>query len=179
MTRLLKISFCLLFCLSLWPLFSQTLNSEEQKLYDIIMAYRKSKGLPVIPLSKDLTTVAQTHVRDLNLNKPDCGECNAHSWSDKGNWTACCYTSDHKQAACLWDKPRELTNYKGDGFEIACGSNGCCPNFNMTADYALESWKKSPGHHALIINTGSWKREWKAIGIGLDGAFAVVWFGRE
>jgi uncharacterized protein YkwD len=160
--------------------FSQTLNVEEKKLYDMIMEYRKEKGLPVIPLSNALTFVAQTHVKDLVNNKPDKGNCNAHSWSSKGNWKACCYTADHAQAECLWSKPRELTSYRGDGFEIACGSNECCSDFNMTAEYALQSWKSSKGHHALIVNSGIWKnKNWGAIGIGLYKSFAVVWFGEE
>ena len=53
-------------------------------------------------------------------NKPDAPpECNLHSWSDKGPWSACCYTPDHAQAQCMWDKPSELTNYPGNGYEIS------------------------------------------------------------
>lgn len=160
--------------------FTQVLTIEEQKLYDLIMAYRHEKGLPKIPLSASLTTVAQTHVKDLVNNKPDLGDCNSHSWSASGSWTACCYTPDHAQASCMWNKPRELTSYKGNGYEIACGSNGCCSDFVMTAEYALNAWKKSSGHNTVIINEGNWKkRPWNAIGIGLYKGFAVVWFGEE
>ena len=59
------------------------LSSEEQKLYQLIMEYRKSKGLEAIPLSAKLTLVAQTHARDLSENytfDPD-NTCNPHSWS--------------------------------------------------------------------------------------------------
>lgn len=160
--------------------FSQELSSEERKLYDIIMEYRKENGLPIIPLSTSLTFVAQTHVRDLVINKPDIGSCNAHSWSSNGKWIPCCYTSDHAQAKNMWSKPRELTSYNGNGYEIACGSNGCCSDFSMTADYALNSWKKSSGHNAVILNKSIWNdSQWKAIGIGLYKGFAVVWFGEE
>ena len=160
--------------------FSQNLSTEEKKLYDMIMAYRLEKGLPKIPLSKSMTLVAQTHVKDLVNNKPDLNGCNAHSWSSNGNWTACCYTPDHAQAKHMWDKPRELTSYKGNGYEIAVGSNGCCSNFVMTADYALNSWKKSSGHNMVIINESVWKkRPWNAIGIAIYKGFAVVWFGEE
>ena len=144
------------------------------------MEYRYSKGLSKIPFSKSLTFVAQTHVKDLANNKPDLGDCNAHSWSNKGKWTPCCYTSDHARAKCMWDKPSELTSYKGSGYEIACGDNACCSEFIMTADYALKSWKKSSGHNAVIINQGVWRNSsWKAIGIGIYKGFAVVWFGEE
>ena len=159
--------------------FSQVLNNEERKLYNIIMEYRKDNGLPKIPLSSSLTFVAQTHVKDLVINKPDIGNCNAHSWSSNGPWSACCYTPDHAQAEFMWSKPRELTKYLGNGYEIACGSNGCCSDFNMTAEYALDSWKKSSGHNAVIINQGIWDDQWNAIGIGLFKGFAVVWFGKE
>jgi uncharacterized protein YkwD len=44
------------------------LTREEKKLYDMIMEYRKSKGLSPIPLSGKLTLVAQTHAKDLSMN---------------------------------------------------------------------------------------------------------------
>ena len=136
--------------------YAQILNDQENELYRIIMEYRKQNGLPNIPLSSSLSFVAQTHVKDLAVNRPDRNDCNLHSWSSNGTWTPCCYTPDHAQAKFMWSKPRELTTYKGNGFEIACGSNGCCSDFIMTANYALESWKKSSGHNAVIINQGIW-----------------------
>ncbi len=178
MTMKIKLLTVFFFLLSLIS-YSQRLTDEEKKLYNIIMEYRKENGLPIIPISTSLTFVAQTHVKDLVNNKPDIGNCNTHSWSSNGNWTACCYTPDHAQSGCMWSKPRELTSYKGNGYEIACGSNICCSDFIMTADYALQSWKKSPGHNAVIINQGSWNDKWNAIGIGLNKGFAVVWFGKE
>lgn len=156
------------------------ITAEELKLYNLIMAYRKTKNLPVIPLSKSLTHVAQTHCKDLVENKPDLKKgCNPHSWSNKGKWTACDYTADHKNAAGMWNKPRELTNYKDNGFEIACGgSEPQYADFVMTADYALDSWKKSVHHNAVVINQDIWKKyKWEAIGIGLYKNFSVVWFG--
>jgi uncharacterized protein YkwD len=164
------------FCLTLTSIisYSQILTDEERKLYNIIMQYRKEKGLPDISLSTSLTYVAQTHVRDLANNKPDIGNCNAHSWSSNGNWTPCCYTPDHAQAECMWSKPRELTTYIGNGFEIASWTSG-----QMTSKTALELWKQSPDHNAVIINQGIWEDEWNAIGIGLFKGYAVVWFGNE
>ena len=41
------------------------LGGEEEKLYNLIMTYRRDKGLKSIPLSSKLTLVAKTHVRDL------------------------------------------------------------------------------------------------------------------
>ena len=157
---------------------AQSLSLEEKKLYSLIMEYRASIGLSKIPLSKSLTTVAQAHCYDLVTNKPDLGNCNPHSWSANGKWSSCCYTPDHKQSNCMWNKPKELTNYSDIGFEIACGSNVCCSDYVMTADYAFKSWLKSSGHHDVLANKNSWSSyDWKAIGIGIEGGFATVWFG--
>ncbi|HEY8401646.1 MAG TPA: CAP domain-containing protein [Cytophagaceae bacterium] len=157
------------------------LNSEEEKLFKLIQEYRKSEGLPPIPFSVALTKVAKAHVKDLNENHPDIKNCNAHSWSDKGQWKGCCYTSDHKEASCMWNKPRELTNYKGNGYEIAFGSSDpIYRSYIATAEDALDGWKNSPGHNNVILNKEIWKKSpWKGMGLAVSGSFAVVWFGEE
>ena len=157
--------------------FSQEvcLSQEEKKLYDLIMKYRKDKKLKSIPISAALTKVAQAHVRDLteNYEMTDGNPCNPHSWSERGKWTSCCYTNDHKQAKCMWNKPREISGYEGNGYEIAYYSSA-----GANAEEGLEGWKKSPGHNPVIVNLGTWKdTEWKAIGIGIFGEYGVVWFG--
>lgn len=152
------------------------LSDEEYKLYRLIMDVRVSKGLPEIPLSKALTYVAQTHAADLVANYRPNNRCNIHSWSGKGKgkWTACCYTKDHQQAECMWSKPRELTPYQGDGFELAY-MYSWTPTAERTLDYLL----KSPSHAPVILNTGDWgKTTWKAIGIGMYGDYALVWLGK-
>tara|TARA_R110001592_G_scaffold361382_1_gene671893 strand:+ start:614 stop:1162 length:549 start_codon:yes stop_codon:yes gene_type:complete len=158
------------------------ISVDEIELYNLIMDYRKSKGLERIPLSNSLTIVAQTHCKDLANNKPDLKKkCNAHSWSANGKWSNCCYTPDHKEAECMWNKPNELTSYNGYGFEIAVGSSE--PQFDdyiMTPEYAITSWKKSFHHNNVIINKDKWKdTKWNAIGIGIYKGFATVWFGKE
>lgn len=157
--------------------FSQQvcLNAEEQKLYDLLMQYRKSKKLKSIPLSAKLTRVAQAHVRDLaeNYVYEEDPVCNPHSWSDKGVWTGCCYTNDHKQAQCMWDKPKEIAGYPGNGYEIAYYSSA-----GANAVEGLEGWKKSPSHNPVMVNLGTWSKvEWKAVGIGFYKEYGVVWFG--
>jgi hypothetical protein len=182
------------------PGFSQAddvcLSAQEKLLYDLIMEYRKTKKLKPIPFSAKLSKVAQAHVRDLednfefelddnnkiariNPKNPKTfqvtGDCNLHSWSDKGKWTSCCYTADHSQAACMWSKPKEIAGYDGDGFEIAYIQSGAA-----SAKEAIEGWKKSAGHNPLLINTGTWsKLEWGAIGVGIYGKYGVVWFGEK
>jgi len=151
------------------------IQPEERKLYDLLMTYRKQKGLPAIPLSYSLCKVAKLHVKDLAENNPTNSRCNMHSWSKSGPWTACCYTDDHKQAECMWNKPRELSDYTGDGFEIAAKVGE-----EISANVAMDGWKKSPGHNSVMINSSSWKKvQWQAVGVGIRDGYAVIWFGAE
>ena len=133
-----------------------------------------AKKLNPIPFSAKLTKVAQVHVRDLMENHSvDNSLCNPHSWSDKGNWSACCYTPDHKQARCMWAKPKEIADYKTFGYEIAYFSSD-----DADAEEGLQGWKKSAGHNPLLINSGIWSKvKWKAMGVGLYKNYGVVWFG--
>ncbi|MFN8249721.1 MAG: CAP domain-containing protein [Ferruginibacter sp.] len=140
------------------------------------MKYRKSKGLPAIPLSKSLTTVAQVHARDLEENYSPDPKCNLHSWSNNGNWIPVCYTKDHAKAELMWSKPGELTKYQGKGYEIAFAEDEA---YLANAENALEAWKSSKDHNAVILNRGIWKKKWNAIGIGINGSYAVIWFGNE
>jgi hypothetical protein len=149
--------------------------ASDGTLFGEINAYRVQKGLQEIPMSKSLTKVAETHVKDLVENQPVKGKCNMHSWSDKGNWTVCCYTDDHAAAACMWSKPRELTTYKGNGYEIAAWYS-----IDITPEMALKLWKGSTGHNNVILNKDIWKDlEWKAMGAAIYKGYAVVWFGEE
>jgi uncharacterized protein YkwD len=153
------------------------LSTEEMKLYRLIMEYRKTEGLPSIPLSAKLSQVANVHAHDLADNykfDPD-NKCNPHSWSKKGSWTACCYTSDHKRAQCMWDKPKEIAGYSGFGYEIAYYSTA-----GATAQEGLDGWKVSPGHNPLIVNLDIWSKvKWNAIGVALYKEYGLVWFGEE
>jgi uncharacterized protein YkwD len=158
---------------SLVPSDTTCVSSEEQRLYELIMAYRRGKKLPSIPISAKLTQVAQTHAKDLSENYVKTDRCNFHSWSEKGNWSPCCYTSNHKEAKCMWSKPKEIAGYDGNGFEIAYWSSA-----GANAKEALDGWKTSTGHNSVIVNLGIWEKiKWKAIGIGISGQYGVVWFG--
>lgn len=155
---------------------AQQLSDDESELYNLVMNYRKAKGLPKIPLSKSLTIVAQTHAKDLEDNYTPDSVCNLHSWSNNGKWKPVCYTPDHAKAALMWSKPRELTSYQGDGYEIAFGED---EEYLANAENALDGWKSSKYHNAVILNKGTWKKKWNAIGIGINGSYAVIWFGNE
>jgi uncharacterized protein YkwD len=153
------------------------ITSEEKKLYDLMMAYRKKNKLPPIPLSPKLTLVAQMHARDLaeNFDFQNVSTCNPHSWSNKGQWTSCCYTNDHKEAKCMWDKPKEIAGYESAGYEIAYFSSR-----GATAEEGLAGWQKSTSHNPVILNEGIWaKATWNAIGIGFYKEYGVVWFGEQ
>lgn len=163
------------------PYAAQTCVTEQEiRLYELINDYRREHNLPAIPLSPSLCFVAGAHVWDLNANQPDRGRCNMHSWSDSGPWSECCYTDDHKRARCIWSKPAELTAYKGSGYEIAYYSSWPVDEHRDMAGDAMEGWIESPGHKQMIINKYAWKRlKWNAMGVGIYGNYAVVWFGEK
>jgi hypothetical protein len=150
------------------PLVDTKADSEE--LAKLINDYRASIKLPRVPISPALTKVAQAHVRDLNVNKPTKEGCNMHSWSDQGSWSACCYDSSKEAARCMWKKPKEIAGYKGNGYEIAANASG------ITPEHALVLWQKSSAHHAVMINKDQWKDPWRAIGVAVEGDYAVAWF---
>lgn len=156
------------------------LSATEILLLQSINAERMKAGLDSIPYSSSLTSVGQLHCNDLAETGPDKRPCNMHSWSDKGAWTGCCYTADHRKAECMWGKPRELTNYQGDGFEIAFFEDPLPKDARTLALHAMEAWGKSPNHYNLIMNRKQWKKvRWKAMGVGEYGGYVCVWFGRE
>ncbi|EHO48500.1 SCP-like protein [Lachnospiraceae bacterium oral taxon 082 str. F0431] len=152
-------------------------SEKEAKLYYIINAYRESQGLQKLSFSKSLTTVARTHVSDSNTYTPENQrdsrgmQGNLHSWSNHGSWTPLVYTSDHEYAANMWSKPRELTSYTGNGYEISSWNSD-----NITPEDALDLWKNSSGHNAVMTTQGNWS-DLKTMGVAIDGKYAHVWFG--
>jgi hypothetical protein len=157
------------------------LTADETHLAALINDYRQANNLPAAPLSRSLSMVAQWHVYDLQINKPNTGTdprgfaCNLHSWSNQGNWTPVCYTDDHTYASGMWFKPNEITNgiYQSHGFEIAIGADDWTalpPHMPLRAgktarDIMMSSWKKMPGQ----ARTG---RQWAS-----DYTRAMQWSG--
>lgn len=152
-------------------------------LCTIINNYRVANGLPTIPVSKALTAVAVAHTWDLHWNNPDApAGCNLHSWSNNPpanvTWSDCCYTSDHAQAACMWNKPAEITNnwtmsYNSYGYEISASG---------TDDPAtcLSLWQGSMSHNNVILNQDIWATHpWLAIGCSASLSSCSVWFGEN
>jgi uncharacterized protein YkwD len=146
----------------------------ERQLYDLIMRYRREHGLSTIPMSRSLSLVAKLHVRDLEKNTVPA-PYNFHSWSNDGPWSSVNYTPDHRYAKLMWNKPRELTGYRGNGYEIVYMNSG-----NATSLDAFSIWKSSKLHNDVMMNKGSWKHiNWQAIGVGIFGCYAAAWFGEE
>ncbi len=151
------------------------ITSEELKLYNLVNKYRQENKLPEIPLSRNLCYVAKLHVNDLHYNRPDTAHCNLHSWSDQGDWTECCYGRDIFNNTCMTSKPKELTSYPGEGYEIAFWES-----VDAIPEIVLDLWTSSEASRDLILNRSQWKdKTWKAFGVGILKGYAVVWFGAE
>jgi hypothetical protein len=148
-------------------------KADTAALAELINDYRASLELPRIPISPALTKVAQAHAHDLNVNKPVQPGCNMHSWSKNGSWSACCYDSSREAARCMWRKPKEIAGYRGNGYEIAANASG------ITPEQALSLWQNSSAHHVVMINKEQWTKPWGALGVSVEGDFAVAWFGEQ
>lgn len=156
-------------------------SDQAATLCTLINDYRVANGLPAIPVSKSLTAVAEAHTWDHHFNNPQAGaNCNLHSWSNSPpsgvSWSGCCYTPDHTQAACMWEKPSEITagwasSYNSNGYEISVGGTS-------TPNSCLNSWQGSPAHNNVILNLGNWaSHPWAAMGCSARWSTCHVWFG--
>lgn len=155
------------------------LSEDEANLYYLINEYRESLGLSKLSFSKSLTSVARAHVKDSHdytprLKLDERGiQGNLHSWSNNGNWRGGAYTPDHEHAEIMWDKPGELTDYTGAGYEISVyHSIGIDPKL------ALDLWKSSSGHNDVIIGDNDWSFI-TTMGVAMDKNYSHVWFGGD
>mmetsp|Transcript_14421 Transcript_14421/g.27018 ORF Transcript_14421/g.27018 Transcript_14421/m.27018 type:complete len:438 (+) Transcript_14421:68-1381(+) len=148
------------------------------QLLKLVNDYRTGKGLAAVEVSPALMAVAFAHIRDLLEFRREAG-CNMHSWSESHPdwWSGCCYTPDHSEADCMWRKGKEVTwcwetPYSGSIYENAY-SGPSDPNSAMNA------WKGSSAHNAVILNEGIWSRlnPWPAVGAAIWGGYAVLIFG--
>lgn len=151
------------------------INQDELKLYNLINKFRQDNDLPLIQLSKSLSYVAKLHVKDLYENHPDTSICNLHSWSNKGDWTACCHQQYIPKSECMWNKPKELSNYNGKGYELAFWES-----IKAEPDSIMYIWTTTYESKNMLLNTGKWEdKNWEAIGIGINNNYAVIWFGEK
>ena len=170
---------------------SPELSAKEKELIKLVNDYREQHGKKRLKVSKSLMKVARTHINDLNMNfdinNPPVDsrgiEGNMHSWSDRGNWTPVVYTKDHKYDKLTIIKPKELTGYNQNGYEVAV--NG----FMITPQRALEKWKNSPKHNDTILSQNGWDPPAELIeegltglsnmGVAINGNYACIWFTRD
>lgn len=153
------------------------LSLAELDLYHRIIAYRDAQGLDPLPLSRALTVTAGRHVVDTreNIWPDDPGHSDLHDWSDAR------YHGSGGSPEAMWEAPERLgTGYASPGYEISAAgaANGAA---------ALEVWKASAAHNAILTNSGAWASVgFQAIGIGLEtrsgagiyaGRVFNVWFG--
>ncbi|MCU0568949.1 MAG: CAP domain-containing protein [Oculatellaceae cyanobacterium Prado106] len=144
------------------------ISRQEAKLARMVNRYRVQNGLPRIPLSKALSTVANRHVRDLTRHG---FTVSLHGWSDApydGNNPAT-YPS-------MWEAPQRLrTGYPGNGYENAYWNSG-----GAKAANSFNAWKNSPPHNDLMLNLKGWQRlNWRSLGVGIQGNYAVLWVGEQ
>ncbi len=151
------------------------ITTDEFTLYNMVNEYRKASNLPDISLSKSLCQVAKMHIADLIQNKPDTASCSFHSWSNKGQWQSCCFSKESRDKLCMQTKPGELTGYPGKGYEIVYWESR-----DATAEKAISQWKETPAARSVLANLKEWEKyNWGALGVGIDGGFAIVWLGEE
>ena len=162
---------------------------------------RVMKGLPRLECSERLREIALTHAMDQMAHVKaggSFGKCNLHTWFQKNqDYKDCCYTSDHANPKCMWEKPKEIfgktlfffilarLSYSGNanlnfilgnecknsGFEV---SVRVWPR-DITQSEAIQLWKDSPGHARVIFTEGPWKIL-KKMGCANFGQFAHCWF---
>ncbi len=154
------------------------LSSEELKLAKLINEYRKSQGKKELKISKSLTKVARLHSIDQQYNYKNKLDYrgikgNLHSWSENGPWSPVVYTPDNKYCELMWNKPREITSYPGNGYEVTYWNSN-----KATAEKALNSWRNSRDHNNVISSNGQW-HDLNVMGVSVYKNYSNVWFGVE
>ncbi len=149
------------------------IDEEELSLANQINHFRKQNDLNVLPVSTALSYVADVHVKDLYLHYDPFGGCNLLSWSDNGRWEKCCAQGENY--TCMYDKPAELTQYKGKGYELVYYQNT-----QITSGLAFNAWKENASAKAMILQQGKYQdKNWQAIGVALFDGYASIWFGEK
>lgn len=178
-TNLLIYIFLFLFT---FTLFSQEnkydricVSDDENRLVSMINNFRKQNKLSQLPLSVSLTYVAKTHIADLHVNRPDTSICSTASWSNKGNWTACCYNPYVLKEECMWSKPKELTEYPYRGYELSYYEES-----KINVDSLFNLWITTPEAENLILSKGKYKdKKWGTFGLAVGDHYASVWFAQR
>lgn len=151
------------------------ISSAENDLFERINQLLEDYDQQRIDLSASLSYVARLHVDDLLNNRPDTSICNLSSWSDKGNWTPCCYNPYVLNQDCMWDKPKELTTYRYRGYELVGYFEG-----SYTNDTIMNLWTSSKPVLDMILTNGYYKdKQWECMGVAINSNYVSVWFGQR
>lgn len=149
------------------------LTRDEYRLYSLVNEIRLKKGLAVIPISKSLSYVAKIHARDLFHNNPDTSFCSLNSWSDQGDWTACCHSRYTPNPSCILNKPAELTKYTGEGHELCFWDSEI-----LHPDTVMKFWMEVDQTRDILLNEKKWGFfNWKAMGVGIYKGYVCLWLG--
>jgi hypothetical protein len=150
-----------------------SISQDEAILYNMINDMRRQNKLSILPKSEALTIVAHVHLDDLILNQPQDKGCSVQAWSKSEKWTSCCNTKDAAGIKCMTSKPKEITGYPGNGYELAYWSED-----QATPTDAITLWQQANASADMILSRGKWKGfNWKAIGVGIKDGYAVLWLG--
>lgn len=151
------------------------IESNELQLFTKINELRAAYGKEKLQLSAALSFVAKTHVADLRDNHPDTSVCNLSSWSNKGNWTACCYNAYVPKPDCMWDKPKELTPYGYRGYEFITYFEDA-----INVDSVINLFSDTREVLNMILDQNEYeKKKWACCGIGINKHYISIWFGQR
>jgi len=151
------------------------ISPQEKLLFDQLNQLIKDYGKAKLELSASLSYVAKVHVSDLLNYHPDTSFCNMSSWSDKGDWTPCCHNPYIPQQDCMWDKPKELTQYPYRGYELVSYFE---EEFNV--DSVMNLWSSSKQVLDMVLMNGNFdKKRWVCMGVGMNENYVSVWFGQR
>jgi hypothetical protein len=124
-----------------------------------------------LQLSPSLSYVAKTHLNDIRLHSKDQHGCNLNSWSNKGNWTACCFNGKQKDLELMTTKPNEIAGFRGKGYEIVIMAKKGASAKNLT-----DLWLDATMTQEFILNAGQGSsRNWQSMGISIYHGFASIW----
>lgn len=151
------------------------ITKKEKQLFDLINLIRSDYDKPELQLSNSLSYVAKLHVEDLQQNNPDTSICTLSSWSDKGEWNSCCYNKYVFDPNCMWDKPKELTNFKYRGYELASYFEE-----GLNPDSVYNLWCDSKEALNMILTNGTYKKKkWLCAGVGISDNYVCLWFAQR
>jgi hypothetical protein len=73
----------------------------------------------------------------------------------------------------MMSKPKEIAGYPGAGYELIYWGND-----DASPQEAAMLWQTTEVSADMLLARGKWKGfQWKAIGVGIQGGYAVIWLG--